>query len=138
MRGVAVGLYCAVVDRFDPSVSAHLAATHETQTVLDGRIGGPRTWLGRLNLGSVEAMLPASDARPPIHRARPFSWAGAVRGFMAFATCSRASNEDLVGSIPPRPAEVLENIWRFPEDLRFPGGQVAGRVGSPGYTHVKA
>ena len=77
MRRVAVGFHCAVVDLFDPSVSERVAATGERRTVLDGRIGGPRTWLGKLNLGSVHAMRPASDAMAPVRPVRPCSWAGA-------------------------------------------------------------
>jgi len=78
MRGVVVGLYCAVVDPFDPLVSVHLLTTRETLTVFDGRIGGPRTWLGTLNLGSVEAMFLESEAVPPVRSARPYAWACAV------------------------------------------------------------
>ena len=78
MRGVAVGLYCAVVDPFDPSVSTHGIATRETQTMFDGRIGGPRTWLGTLNLGSVGAMGLEFGAVPLVRPGRPDSWACAV------------------------------------------------------------
>jgi hypothetical protein len=35
MRRAAVGLYCAVVDRFDLLVSTHTIAAHETQAVFN-------------------------------------------------------------------------------------------------------
>ena len=55
MPGTAVGLYCAVVERFDLLVSTRTIAARETQAVFNQRAGSLRTWLGALNLGSVQA-----------------------------------------------------------------------------------
>ena len=54
MPGTAVGLYCAVVERFDLLVSTCTTAARETQVVVNQRVESLRTWLGALNLGSVE------------------------------------------------------------------------------------
>ena len=54
MPGAAVGLYCAVVDRFDLLVSTRTTAARETQAVFNQRAESLRTWLGALNLGLVE------------------------------------------------------------------------------------
>ena len=53
MPGPAVGLYCAVGQRFDLLVSTCTAAAGETQAVFNQRVESLRTWLGALNLGSV-------------------------------------------------------------------------------------
>jgi hypothetical protein len=53
MPGNVVGLYCAVVDRFDLLVSARRTFARETQAVFNQRVESLRTGLGALNLGSV-------------------------------------------------------------------------------------
>jgi hypothetical protein len=55
MQGAAVGLYCAVVDRFDLLVSTRTIAARETLAVFDQRAENLRPWLGALNLGLVQA-----------------------------------------------------------------------------------
>jgi hypothetical protein len=52
MPGTVVGLYCAVVERFDLLVSPRTMAARETQAVFNRRAESLRTWLGALNLGS--------------------------------------------------------------------------------------
>ena len=54
MRGVAVGLYCAVVDRFDLLVATRRDVARKTQAVFNRRVESLRPWLGALNLGVVE------------------------------------------------------------------------------------
>jgi hypothetical protein len=54
MPGTAVGLYCAVVERFDLWVSTCATAAPETQAAFNQRAESLRTWLGALNLGSGE------------------------------------------------------------------------------------
>jgi hypothetical protein len=54
MPATAVGLYCAVVDRFDPFGSTRTIATRETQAVFNQRPKNLRTWGEALNLGLVE------------------------------------------------------------------------------------
>ena len=54
MQGIAVGLYCAVVDRLDLLVSTRPIAACEIQGVFNQRAGMLRKWLGALNLGSGE------------------------------------------------------------------------------------
>ncbi len=54
MRRAAVGLYCAVVDRFKLLVSSRTIAARETQAVCTQRAESLHTWLGALNLGSGE------------------------------------------------------------------------------------
>ena len=62
MQGAAVGLYCAVVDRFDLSVPTRGTPARETQAAFNQRAESLRTWLGALNLGLV-------DGRPQgLHR----------------------------------------------------------------------
>ena len=46
MPGTAVGLYCAVVERFDLLVSTRTIAARETRAVFNQRAGSLRTWLG--------------------------------------------------------------------------------------------
>ena len=55
MPRAAVGLYCAVVERFAPLVSTCATAARETQAVFNPRAESLRTWLGALNLGLVLA-----------------------------------------------------------------------------------
>ena len=69
MPGTAVGLYCAVVDRFDLLVSTRMIAARETQAVFNQRAGSLRTWLGALNLGSGEGWQGESESRA--ERPRP-------------------------------------------------------------------
>jgi hypothetical protein len=52
MQVEAVGLYCAVVERFNPLVSTRMIAARETQAVFDRLAEGLRTRLGALNLSS--------------------------------------------------------------------------------------
>jgi len=52
MPGTAVGLYCAVVDRFDLLVPTRTMAARETQAVFHQRAESLRRWLRALNLGS--------------------------------------------------------------------------------------
>ena len=54
MQGSVVGLYCAVVGRFDLLVSTRTMAASETQAVFNQRAKTLRTWLAALNLGLVE------------------------------------------------------------------------------------
>jgi hypothetical protein len=54
MPSAAVGLYCAVVDRFDLWVPVRRTAARETQAVFNQQAESLRTWLGALNLGSGE------------------------------------------------------------------------------------
>lgn len=54
MPGFVVGLYCAVVERFDLLVSTRIIAARETQAVFNQRVESLRTWLGALNLSSRE------------------------------------------------------------------------------------
>ena len=63
MRRAAVGLYCAVVERFDLLVSTRTIAARETQAVFNQRAESLRTWLGALNLGSEEDWRCQMDAR---------------------------------------------------------------------------
>jgi hypothetical protein len=55
MPGTVVGLYCAVVERFELLASARTIAAQETQAVTNRRAECLRTWLGALNLGLGEA-----------------------------------------------------------------------------------
>src|SRR5258708_37329147 len=67
MRRAAVGLYCAVVERFDLLVSTRTIAARETQAVFNQRADSLRTWLGALNPGSGEGWQRESEssaARP--------------------------------------------------------------------------
>jgi len=48
MPGTVVGLYCAVVERFDLLVSMCTMAARETRPVFNRRAGSLRTWLGAL------------------------------------------------------------------------------------------
>jgi hypothetical protein len=56
MLDASVGLYCAVVDQFDLTVSTRTMPAGEMRVVLNQRAGGLRPWLGALNLGSVDAV----------------------------------------------------------------------------------
>jgi len=53
MLRAAVGLYCAVVDRFNPLGLRYTSAARETQLVLNQRAESLRTELCALNLRSV-------------------------------------------------------------------------------------
>lgn len=67
MRRAAVALYCAVVDRLNHLVSTCTTAAREMQAVFNQPAEGLRTWLGALNLGSVQAWQRESEdgaARP--------------------------------------------------------------------------
>ena len=57
MPGTAVGLYCAVVERFDLLVSTCTTGARETQAVFNQRAESLRTWLGALNLGSGKGLV---------------------------------------------------------------------------------
>jgi hypothetical protein len=63
MQGGAVGLYCAVVERFDLLVSMRTLAARETQEVFNERAESLRTWLGALNLGLGEGWQRESENR---------------------------------------------------------------------------
>jgi hypothetical protein len=54
MPGTDVGLYCALVERFDPLVSTCTTAARESQAAFNQGAGSLRTWLCALNLGLVE------------------------------------------------------------------------------------
>ena len=54
MPGAVVGLYCAVVGRFDLLVSTRTMAARESHAAFNPRAESLRTWLGALNLGLVE------------------------------------------------------------------------------------
>ena len=60
----AVGLYCAVVDRFDVLVSTRTIAARESQVAFNQRAKRLRTWLGALNLGLVECRQREREERP--------------------------------------------------------------------------
>ena len=45
MPGTAVGLYCAVVDRFELLVSTRVLVAHETKAGINHEAGNLRTWV---------------------------------------------------------------------------------------------
>jgi hypothetical protein len=63
MRRTAVGLYCAVVDQFDPLGVDATIAVRETQAGFNQRAEGLRTWLVALNLGSGESWQREPESR---------------------------------------------------------------------------
>jgi hypothetical protein len=54
MPDIAVGLYCAVVERFGLLVSKRTSAERETQAIVIQQAENLRRWLSALNLGSVK------------------------------------------------------------------------------------
>ena len=63
MPGAPVGLYCAVVARFDLLVSMRMTAARETQAAFNHRVEGLCAGLGAVNLGSVEGWQRESESR---------------------------------------------------------------------------
>ena len=54
MQGATVGLYCAVVERFDLLVSTRTTAARETRGGFNQWVESLRRWLGALNFGLEE------------------------------------------------------------------------------------
>ena len=75
MLGATVGLYCAVVERFDHLVSARTIAACESQAAFNQWAERPCTWLGTLNLGSVEGRQREPDSGAEGNGVRPQSCA---------------------------------------------------------------
>jgi hypothetical protein len=67
MPGTVVGLYCAMVERFDLLVSTHEMAARKSRAVFNQRAETLSTGLGVLNLGSEDGW----QREPEIHAARP-------------------------------------------------------------------
>jgi hypothetical protein len=62
--GEAVGLYCAVVVRFELLVSVSPTAAHQAQVVFNQRAGKLCAWLREVNLGSGEAAAGSRSISP--------------------------------------------------------------------------
>ena len=100
MRDASVGLYCAVVDQFDRTVSMRTTRAGEMRVVFKQRAEGLRPWLGALNLGSVDAV--PGGARSWFYSAAPLptNVASALRWSTIVARIERATSALDDGSLP--------------------------------------
>jgi hypothetical protein len=64
MPSIVVGLYCAVVARFDPLVSMRMTAARETQVVFNQQAESLCAGLGAVNLGSGDGWQREAEDAP--------------------------------------------------------------------------
>ena len=92
MPGTGVGLYCAVVERFDLLVSTCTTGVRKTQAACNQRAEALLKGLGELNLGSEEACLADRERQAR----RPF----------AFVSAIEQTKNPIAGMKPVEPARV--------------------------------